>query len=500
MAGQEKTPGVYIREINAFPNSVVEVETAVPAFIGYTEKAMRGKKSLKDIPQRITSLAEYDQYFGGPPTTQFTFTAPGANGEAFTLASASGRFYLYYGMRLFFDNGGGPCYIVSVGSYADSIDKDAILGEQNGGGLTALYKVEEPTMVVVPDAVLLDLDGWQAVCQQVLHHCGRMQSRVGILDVYDGHKARTFDPDDDVISGGNAGFRNKIASDYLNYGMTYYPWVNTSIVDDGSVDFSNIANLPDLVTALDADADANLPAARATALKEEIAKLGNPPADAKAAQTLHNVLYTASPLYKDVMQELKAAINLQPPSAGVAGVYTRVDNTVGVFKAPANTTINSVVSPAVDINHEEQEDLNVPLDGKAVNAIRTFPGRGLLVWGARTLDGNSQDWRYVNVRRTMIFLEQSIKFAAQAYVFAPNTANTWVTVKSMISNFLVNQWKAGALAGSTPEEAFSVHLGLGETMTPNDILDGYMKVTVKVAIVRPAEFIVITFVQKMQTS
>lgn len=177
-----------------------------------------------------------------------------------------------------------------------------------------------------------------------------------------------------------------------------------------------------------------------------------------------------------------------------------MDNSIGVFKAPANTGINSVVSPALDMTSADQEDLNVPLDGKAINAIRAFPGRGVLIWGARTLDGNSQDWRYINVRRTIIMLEQSIKFACLAYVFEANVASTWVTVQNMISNFLTNQWKAGALAGAKPEEAFSVDVGLGSTMTADDILNGFMNVTVKVALVRPAEFIVITFQQKMQTS
>jgi phage tail sheath protein FI len=171
-----------------------------------------------------------------------------------------------------------------------------------------------------------------------------------------------------------------------------------------------------------------------------------------------------------------------------------------VQKAPANTGIASVVGPVVDINHDEQEDLNVPLNGMAVNAIRTMPGKGMLIWGARTLDGNSQDWRYVNVRRTMIMLEQSIKTAAEAYVFEPNNALTWSTVKSMIENFLTNQWKAGVLMGSKPEDAFSVDVGLGSTMTGNDVLDGYMRVSVKVCVVRPAEFIVITFQQLMPTS
>jgi len=95
-----------------------------------------------------------------------------------------------------------------------------------------------------------------------------------------------------------------------------------------------------------------------------------------------------------------------------------------------------------------------------------------LVWGARTLDGNSQDWRYINVRRTLIMIEQSLKLACSAYVFEANDSGTWITIKSMINNFLDNLWKQGALAGAVPEEVFDVQIGLGTTMTPNDILDG----------------------------
>jgi phage tail sheath protein FI len=159
-----------------------------------------------------------------------------------------------------------------------------------------------------------------------------------------------------------------------------------------------------------------------------------------------------------------------------------------------------VTAPCVNISHDDQEDLNVTAQGKSINAIRPFVGEGELVWGARTLDGNSLDWRYVNVRRTMIMLEESIRLASKAYVFEPNTANTWVTMRSMIENFLTGVWKQGGLAGAIPEDAFSVHVGLGETMTPVDILEGILRITVLVAVSRPAEFIEITFQQQMQKS
>src|SRR5215216_635931 len=158
-----------------------------------------------------------------------------------------------------------------------------------------------------------------------------------------------------------------------------------------------------------------------------------------------------------------------------------------------------VNEPCINVSHDEQQQLNVDvISGKSINVIRPFPGIGTLVWGARTLDGNSQDWRYINVRRTLIMIEQSLKLATRTYVFEANDAGTWVTISSMMNNFLYNLWKQGALAGAAPEQAYSVSIGLGSTMTPTDILDGIMRITVKVAIVRPAEFIVITFQQQQQ--
>jgi phage tail sheath protein FI len=215
---------------------------------------------------------------------------------------------------------------------------------------------------------------------------------------------------------------------------------------------------------------------------------------------LNNSLIAISPLYVNILAAIKNRLNLLPPAAAMAGIYTMVDNSRGVWKAPANVSLSAVVSPAVNISHDDQEDLNVTTQGKSINAIRSFIGEGTLVWGARTLDGNSLDWRYINVRRTMIMLEESIRLATKAYVFEPNVANTWVTIKSMIRNFLTGIWKRGGLAGAVPGDAFSVHVGLGDTMTAEDILEGILRVTVLVAVSRPAEFIEITFQQQMQKS
>lgn len=497
-----KTPGVYVEEINAFPNAVVAVNTAVPAFIGCTATAMRGSDSLLNRPTRISSLIEYQMLFGEAPAILFSY------GPSSTLTVLpQSQFYFYSAIRLFFENGGGPCYIVSIGGF-EAVAKAGGMAAFDGAtkvgqALDALKDEREPTMVVVPDAVLMGIDQWQAACQQVLVHCDAMQTCIAIFDVPRGDQPRNHDPVSDVISGQD-GFRGRIgvpAGVGLNYGTAYYPWLNTCLVDAAHVNFMLLddSSRARLAQELSAEALAihnPVPAG----LTAAIAQLATPGTSGTAVLAADHALRGASPLYQRVMGGLLRQINVVPPSGAVAGVYTTVDNNLGVFNAPANIGIVAAVSPTVPISNDDQEDLNVPLDGKAVNAIRTFPGRGMLIWGARTLDGNSQDWRYINVRRSVIMIEQSIKQAVQPYCFAPNTAVTWNAVHAMLDNFLLTCWREGMLAGTKPQDAFSVSIGLGNTMTQDDVLDGWMKFSVMVALVRPAEFLVLTFQQQMNNA
>ncbi len=215
--------------------------------------------------------------------------------------------------------------------------------------------------------------------------------------------------------------------------------------------------------------------------------------------TFENALYAKFPLFKTIINRTKNSITEMPPGGAVAGVYCDVDNKRGVHKAPANVSLSSVAGLTDIISHDEQMDLNVDVvAGKSINVIRPFTGKGILVWGARTLAGNDNEWRYVSVRRFFNMVEESSKKATEQFVFEPNDANTWVKVKAMIENFLINQWRAGALAGSKPEQAFFVKVGLNQTMTAQDILEGKMIVEIGMAAVRPAEFIILRFSHKMQ--
>ncbi|MFD0861709.1 phage tail sheath family protein [Sungkyunkwania multivorans] len=650
------TPGVYVEEITKFPPSVAQVETAIPAFIGYTEKAT--KKVNGDLigkPIRISSLLEYEEFFGkAKQETDITVTVTDGDVNATPPEKPNkSPFLMYYSMQMYFANGGGPCYISSVGEYgaAAGDQKTAVVLADLQSGLAEIRKEDEPTLLLFPDATSLAGDGdFYAIYTEALQQCKDLQDRFTIIDTYSdkehdtslsdpgGTPYVTLDPDDAIRSGITLG------KDYLKYGAVYYPFLETILdyaYDESQIDVTiasssptnvqqEVQNISDTintalidvmiaeldtleadVTALsgpseDADAVAMIPDIKANVnkmlsyihgLQAELEKAlsvarndGSAPTQANALDTwitdvleetvlglnktidrlnadtsktmvlneitssttsvnaLRRVLgihdddtpatdplkvkidtLVASGELKDLIDNLptasgsavvkklsvikdeddqmynaiKAEIGLMPvklpPSSTMAGVYARVDSDRGVWKAPANVGVVYVSKPSVPVSSEDQELLNVhPPTGKSINAIRTFIGKGTLVWGARTLAGNDNEWRYVPVRRFFNMAEESIKKATEQFVFEPNDKNTWTRVKAMIDNFLTQQWRAGALAGPTPDKAFYVNVGLGETMTAQNILEGEMIVEIGMAVVRPAEFIILRFSHKMQ--
>lgn len=556
---QYKTPGVYVEEIDAFPPSIVGVETAVPVFIGYTEKAEQNGRDVKGHPVRIGSMVEYSRIFGGAYEPHFTLDAAKlkaamdeaatkeaaaskaetdnatdaatkraeattarakANalnvntvtigGKTYSLTNAAPR-YLYNSLRLFYANGGGSCYIVSVAGYTNADGTPADVTQPIlESGLTAVEDLVGPTMLVIPEAVLLAQDKFNSLCTKMLLQCEKRQDRVAILDIWGVDQLTPETASSDFVTRVND-FREGIggSSSALKYGMAYTPFLKTSIVDPSELDFTNIASRDVLITALgDEMTQLGLDDAKKTKIHSDY--LDKSKMDAVAAKPISDLgriadalkidqgLTAQLPVLKDVYAAMAARLGTLPPSGAMAGVYTRNDALRGVWNAPANVGLVSVIGPTVQISNKMQDDLNMPIGGLAVNAIRDFVGRGTLVWGARTLDGNSNDWRYIQVRRALIYIEQSIELALNKFVFEPNVAQTWVNVASMVGSFLRGVWQAGGLMGAAPQEAYSVQCGLGSTMTAQDVLEGRMIVKVKLTMVHPAEFIILTFQQQMQ--
>ncbi len=179
-----------------------------------------------------------------------------------------------------------------------------------------------------------------------------------------------------------------------------------------------------------------------------------------------------------------------PPSGAVAGIYARSDGERGVHKAPANEIVRGVTALEKTVTMAEQEVLNP----KGINCIRAFTGRGIRVWGARTIAPTGSEWKYVNVRRLFLYLEESIDESTQWVVFEPNNEALWARVVQTISNFLTRVWKDGALMGTKPDEAFFVKCDR-TTMTQDDIDNGRLVVVIGVAPVKPAEFVIFKIAQ-----
>jgi len=485
MASTYLTPGVYIEEISTIPPSIAAVETAIPAFIGYTQKAEENgvTNALLFKPTRITSMLEFEEIFGGPENEDIAVTIDDvldSDSELLTRTvkasvSSTLEYMLYYSIKMFFNNGGGPCYIVSVGAYSDPCnisvgDGTATASGGLTGGIATLEKIDEPTLLVFPDAITLaDATAYCQVVYTALELCDKLQDRFTIADV------KTTD-DTEYDKDDIEEYRLRLGTTYLKYGACYYPFLKTSL---------NYGYAASTVTITHTEKNEAGTTISINPITDTFAQLEN----------------SNPSVYRAILAEIKKLYVTIPPSGAIAGVYAKVDKDRGVWKAPANVSITSVIKPAIKITNSQQADLNVDAtSGKSVNVIRTFTGKGTLVWGARTFMGNDNEWRYVPVRRLYIFIEESVKKATEFVVFEPNDANTWLRVKTMIENFLTGLWRDGALAGAKPEDAFFVKVGLGQTMTSLDILEGRMNIEIGMAAVRPAEFIILKFSHKLQES
>ncbi|MEM9686592.1 MAG: phage tail sheath C-terminal domain-containing protein [Bacteroidota bacterium] len=464
MSNNYQTPGVYVEEISKLPASVAQVQTAIPAFIGYT--AMNPGVNQAYV---INSIREYEELFGGPQQESYDVVVEDTTDGNGVLSSRSvsvtpstsvigdmhSLYKMYYSLQLFFQNGGGKCYVISIGDYSTTPNRDHFMD-----GLSELEKEDEPTLIIFPDATSLGISqDYYDVAQQALSQASILGDRFVLVDVFDDGNDNTNNVDE---------MRGQIGTSNLKYGAVYYPNLQTN------TSYAYEETGVTITHTIDAQA-------------------GDLPSSFADVDSVDNELYN------QIRQRLDSFRVILPPSGIVAGIYARVDRTRGVWKAPANESINGVVGPVLKINNAEQDGLNVdPIGGKSINAIRTFTGKGILVWGARTLDGNSNEWRFISVRRLYNMVEESLRKSTSWAVFEANSAHTWIRIKSMIRNYLTELWKQGALAGGTPDQAFFVNVGLGETMTSVDILEGRMNIEVGMAAVRPAEFIVLKFSHKLQ--
>jgi len=510
MADVFKTPGVYIKEIPSFPPSIAEVETAIPAFIGHTEKAVYNGRPITE-PVRITSLLEYETLFGkaqNETAISVTITDTKSNGITTRVfkpdidSGAQSKFKMYYSLQMYFANGGGPCYIASVGDYKTAPS----LGDSTSGLTSGLIKIanyDEPTLLLFPDAQSLAPGNFYTLMQSALDQCSALKDRFLIMDVLE--KSGASGIVTETLNSFRGADGATLGSDIekLKYGASYFPNLETVLnylYDEGDIRIKYFIDDKD-ATPPKGPVELTAAGAGKNLKMSQLIKLPAAPDTVLEATIVSGLGLPNTELYNQVKQELQKVTIKLPAAPAVAGVYARVDSNRGVWKAPANEPLSYVTAASVKISHQDQMNMNVDAtSGKSVNAIRYFTGKGVLIWGSRTLAGNDNEWRYVPVRRFFNFAEESIKKGSEWVVFEPNDANTWARVKAMIENFLLKQWRAGALAGAKPEHAFFVKVGLGLTMTALDILEGRMNIEVGMAVVRPAEFIILKFSHKLQES
>ncbi|EYU13871.1 phage tail sheath family protein [Photorhabdus aegyptia] len=472
MATQTSTPGVYIEEDASPALSVSQGSTAIPVFIGCFLP-----KKTSTVPKiiRVSSWLDFiNQFHVGcvtsiaikstPPSTAAKKTKKvegdisvknNDNGEASSdttnenenekneSENENGKKtdYTYEvtvnytissdALKLYFQNGGGPCYILPIAKSEDT-----------------------KTLALIPELIKQALEITLIVCPE---QDSDYQSRI-----YNSLTSSLLDEGYFLIAD-NQDKTSAINANVPSQTATYYPAVKVSQLMQTEESFVVVSGYEDANTK--SDKIKNL-----AQLKEK-----NPDVYQQAIDAIQNIS------------------KMIPASAVMAGIYCATDANRGVWKAPANIVLNGIS----DVNERLTDDDQKEMNPKGINAIRYFSNKGFVVWGARTLKKDDDNWCYIPVRRLFNAAERDIKQAMRIAVFEPNSQPTWERVRSAIDNYLHQLWQQGALVGSNPQEAYFVQIGQGVTMSDDDITHGRMIVKVGMAAVRPAEFIILKFSQKV---
>ncbi|MBI6549651.1 phage tail sheath family protein [Xenorhabdus lircayensis] len=473
MPANLKAPGVYIEEEASLALSVSNSATAVPVFIGkFTPKVADSTQ----VCTRISNWLEFTSAFSLAPMTEIAIKSdiePASSGEVkkeevekektekketeaqetpkakAVSATEDPKKWLHNierinqspaveALKLYFQNGGGACYIYLLNDINDDLALAAIpeLIEQKG----------DITLLVCPEEKQDYKNKIYSAVSPLLNSDNKKVGYFLIADSLDGES----------VSG--MGNSTKIAA--------YYPQLETNL---------KFSTLPD-------DQDVVISGYENESGKDKL-------------KTLDKLRETDQALAQEIdirLQEIQKDSLTLSPSAAIAGIYCQTDNQRGVWKAPANVALSGIKGLTDKVDDERQGTMN----DKGINVIRSFTGRGLMVWGARTYaqDGDI-NWRYIPVRRLFNSVERDIRQALRAVLFETNNQPTWMHAKAAVDQYLYALWQKNALMGDRPEEAYFVHIGQDITMSDADIKQGKMIMQVGLAAVRPAEFIVLQFTQ-----
>jgi len=503
------SPGVYVEEIEIGAKPIEGVSTSTAGFLGQTE---RGPTDVR----LVTSFGQYQQLYGD-------------------FLSDS---LMTYEVDGFFRNGGQRLFVgrvVKSGAKAAELTtltpiSFTAVGEgewgKNVGVLIENAALDDSTNPSVPnrnDLFKLTIGYWKdasLLSNSPPPTLKELKDRATVLEVYNNLSTNSTSSDyyvtkvnavshlvtlasSNATRPGNTGVFEFLENGGNGTDLTSTEFLGNPAAEPGKrrgltafteVDEISIVYVPDLHVA-SAGSRGQLVqdiVSHCENLKDRFAILDaaddtknitglHPPVDSKYAGFYYPWIEVFDPLSKGAKQ--------LPPGGYVAGIYARSDQERGVHKAPANEVVRGATDLEFQITKGEQDLLNP----RGVNVIRAFPGRGIRVWGARTTSSDPL-WKYVNVRRLFLFLEESIDEGTQWVVFEPNNEQLWARVKQTITQFLTTVWRTGALMGTTPEEAFFVKVDR-TTMTQDDIDNGRLIVLIGVAPTKPAEFVIFRIAQ-----
>ena len=529
------SPGVYVEEVDRGPKPIEGVGTAMAAFVGFTEKAemareIDGELMVEDLlnhPQLVTNWTQYVERFGG--------LVPGVN--------------LPQSVYGYFANGGSRCYVVSVrtfpkaeGTLMNSQGKPALTVRSRQAGVDGMkFRVRignlalpapvakkggaEEEATAAPQegdgdysfTLFVDKEasngGWKTVetlegvrLQQQLvegkkkvalaFKNNRMPKLVEFVLLEDAALDKAMPREQEQpLSIDKRLLATPQASDFRGDVSERKGVEGLEVLDDVTM-----VVVPDLMTTMPGEklnldmvkAVQTMMIAHCERMGDRVAILDAPPdltpqevkrwrMDIAGFDTSYAAMYYP---WVKVMDTSTDTVVKMPSSGHIAGLWARNDNTRGVHKAPANEVLAGVIGLAYQTTKGEQDTLN-PI---GVNCIRSFPGRGIRVWGARTLSSDPA-WRYINVRRLFNYVEKSIENGTQWVVFEPNNRKLWARVNRDVTSFLRMVWRDGALFGSAPAEAFYVKVD--DELNPPESRDlGRLIIEIGLAPVKPAEFVI----------
>ena len=503
MATTYLTPGVYVEEVPAQNKPIEGVSTSTAAFIGLAPGGPVNR------PLRVTNWSQFAR----------TFSDPAAPDNGPFMEGA----YLAHSVYGFFQNGGQMCWIVRVGA-AENGHRKAIAAlpsaaDSNAETLRAVARpeIEGPVKVEV-SAEPAGADGGDQTYKIVVTAGGETETFEN-LSLKKGRtniatKVNATSKLIQIEETGSALPEAQRAPAPGTYTLAVAPAETTTELTSGdfegdaakregagglvSIDEVSIVCAPDMVhlvsngdDRLMRDAQDKI-IAHCETLGDRVAILDPPPGlipqeieewrknsagyDSKMATMYWPWIETTDPV-------TRKPITI-PPSGHMAGVWARTDSERGVHKAPANEVVRGCTGLAFEISSAEQGSLN----RSGINCIRSFSGRGIRIWGARTLSSDPE-WRYLNVRRLFNYISQSLLEGTQWSVFEPNDEKLWLRLRASVENFLTNTWRSGALFGASPAQAFYVKCD-AETNPPEQIEIGQVVCEVGVAPVKPAEFVI----------